>query len=927
MGPQNETSPQEFLSDLGGHVRVLYIANGGSDARQRAERLEQVRDSFEVTIEADSETALERVYDRPVDCVLSDYDLQESNGLEVLKQVRDIDSELPFILLTEEGDENIASDAISAGVTDYFQENRTENQHEVLANCIEKTVKRYYSQSAIDRERMHRAALFENTPDPIVRVIFDGQTPEIIDVNSAFETVFGFEKETVVGRSIREVIVPKSEEGEHRSLREDVIEGTPVEAEVRRQTNDGVRQFKLRIIPTDASDGSNGAYAWYTDVTERRQYEERLENLNEASQNLMTATTEAEVAEITVDIAQRVLEQPLTAMWSFDADTEILRPLAATDAAIELNGSRDVADAIGTILPGTTEMDIFNNGMISEIEDYSTVDDPAHPDTPLGTVLIAPLGDHGQFHVGSRTVQTFDDPTRDLVEILCQNAEAALERVHREQTLSNLNELTGELVQASSTEEIARLAAEAGSEILELPYTHVYLRSDDGEALEPAGMADETSDRFDELPRFRRGEGIFWEIISSGEIRLYDDVQSEADLVSDVPFRSAAIAPLGEKGVFASGSLHVEEFDQFDKKLVSILAATTKGALERAEREKRLRDHEEELERARDQFRSVFEQSNDAIVIFDPEADEILEANPQASELLGYSHEELLSLGPSDIHPEELPQFRAFLDTIHTEGSGQTDSLSCLTSSGEYIPAEISASTFEYGDRDSVLALIRDVSELREYERELERKNERLEDFASVISHDLRNPLNVAMGRVELAEKDVESEHLEPAKSSLKRMDEMIDNVLALAHAGESIDDIDSVSLDSIVEGCWRNVDTQEATLEGPDEMTIRADKSRLRHVFENLFRNAIEHGQPDVTIRVGELPDDNGFYIEDDGPGIPSEDRSDVFKQGYSTTEDGTGFGLSIVKEIAEAHGWEITVTDGTDGGARFEIDGVDIE
>jgi PAS domain S-box-containing protein len=639
----------------------------------------------------------------------------------------------------------------------------------------------------------------------------------------------------------------------------------------------------------------------------------------------MTATTETEVANITVEIGQQVLEQPLTAMWSFDADAELLRPLAATDAATELDGSRDVGDVIGAIPADTTEMDIFHAGALTEIEEYGSVENPAHPDTPLGTVLVAPLGNHGQLHVGSPTVQPFDDATRDLVEILCQNAEAALERVHREQTLSNLSEITSELVQASSTEEIATLAAEAGSEILGLPYTHVYLTNDD-EALEPVAVTDATRDRFGELPRFQRGEGLFWETISAGEARLYDDVQTEPELASDILFRGAVIAPLGEMGVFASGALQPAEFDAFDKRLVSILAATTKGAFDRAEREERLRNRERELERARDRFRSIFEHSNDAIVIFDPEADEILAANPQASELLGYSREELLSTGPSAIHPEKMDQFRAFLDTIRTDGSGRTDRLSFLTMSGERVPAEISASTLEFGGRDSVLALIRDVSELRKYERELERENDRLEEFASVVSHDLRNPLNVATARVELARKEVESEHLEAAELSLQRMEEMIGDLLALTRAGESVEETDRVSIDSVVEGCWRNVDTREATLEASAEMTIRADESRLRHVLENLFRNAIEHGRSDVTIRVGVLPGAAGFYVEDDGPGIPSDIRTDVFEQGYSTADDGTGFGLSIVREIVEAHGWEITVTEGANGGARFEIAGVDV-
>ena len=95
----------------------------------------------------------------------------------------------------------------------------------------------------------------------------------------------------------------------------------------------------------------------------------------------------------------------------------------------------------------------------------------------------------------------------------------------------------------------------------------------------------------------------------------------------------------------------------------------------------------------------------------------------------------------------------------------------------------------------------------------------------------------------------------------------------------------------------------------------------RLRQLVENLLSNALNHGGDDVTIRVGQLPDGAGFYVADDGPGIPPAGRDAIFDQGFSTTSDGTGFGLAIVKGIAEAHGWSVGVTESVDGGARFEV------
>jgi len=211
-----------------------------------------------------------------------------------------------------------------------------------------------------------------------------------------------------------------------------------------------------------------------------------------------------------------------------------------------------------------------------------------------------------------------------------------------------------------------------------------------------------------------------------------------------------------------------------------------------------------------------------------------------------------------------------------------------------------------------------------EQRQEIERQNERLNKFGSVLSHDLRNPLSVASGRLELAQSESDSTHLDAVSQAHARMETLIDDLLTLAREGNSVGELESVRLDSLVEGCWRNVDTEEATIRIEAERTIRADRSRLQQLLENLFRNAVEHSGKNVSITVGVF--DTGFYIEDDGQGIPPERRDKVFDIGYSTADEGTGFGLAIVRRIAEAHGWNISAIEASTGGARFEITGVDI-
>jgi PAS domain S-box-containing protein len=230
------------------------------------------------------------------------------------------------------------------------------------------------------------------------------------------------------------------------------------------------------------------------------------------------------------------------------------------------------------------------------------------------------------------------------------------------------------------------------------------------------------------------------------------------------------------------------------------------------------------------------------------------------------------------------------------------------------------------GEVTQIIGITRNITERVTKERQLQSQKEQLDEFASVVSHDLRNPLNIAQGRTALLADECDSEHLAPIVRSLDRMEEIVTDTLTLAREGQVVSDPKPIELINIVGACWKNVRTDEATIEIEDEVTITGDRSRLQHVFENLFRNAVEHGGEDVTVRVG-LIDDRGIYVEDTGPGIPEDALEEVFDPGHTSASGGTGFGLTIVKRIAEAHGWQVTVVDGTDGGARFEFTGINFE
>ncbi len=256
-------------------------------------------------------------------------------------------------------------------------------------------------------------------------------------------------------------------------------------------------------------------------------------------------------------------------------------------------------------------------------------------------------------------------------------------------------------------------------------------------------------------------------------------------------------------------------------------------------------------------------------------------------------------------------------------GDGAVDSLSLLDATGETRTFDVrrSGMTDTTGAELAAVYLFRDVTKRREREAQLRRRNEELDRFAGVVSHDLRNPLAVADGYLDLARETGEANHFERVEGAHDRLDAIISDLLALARTDEPT--VAPVRLAESVRGAWRHVDTASASLslDVAEDVVVLADSARLDRLFENLVRNAVEHGGDDVTVTV-EAGDD-WFAVGDDGPGLPADLGEAAFDEGASG-DGGTGIGLAIVRSVAEAHGWTVEVDEAATG-ARFVVRGVE--
>jgi PAS domain S-box-containing protein len=361
------------------------------------------------------------------------------------------------------------------------------------------------------------------------------------------------------------------------------------------------------------------------------------------------------------------------------------------------------------------------------------------------------------------------------------------------------------------------------------------------------------------------------------------------------------------------------------------------------------------LRAERDRFAALFENIPEPTVFYELDGDDpvALDVNPAFEDVFGYDAETVRGdLVDEYIVPEDLREEAADLNDRIADGEHLDTEVRRSTTEGdrEFLLRDV---PLVEGDRMRGYAIYTDITlqrereaRLREATDRLEAQNERLEAFTGVVSHDLRHPLSVAMTYTELLGERYDDEDLDAVSNALDRMDDLIQDLLALAQQGAAAQDRELLDLETVAREAWSGVDTGSATLSVTTAgAAVRADGSRLRQLFENLFANSVEHGgvatsegtegvgtadggadDGELHVRVGAFTDDDrGFFVADDGVGIPASERDAVFEQGYSG-DDGTGFGLAIVKAVADAHDWSVSVAESTDGGTRFAFTDVDL-
>lgn len=782
-----------------------------------------------------------------VDCVVSDYQMPDIDGLELLDRVRDTRADVPFLLYTAEGTEEVASDAIAAGVDDYVPKTTGTEGFDLLAKRIENAVEQRRAEAAY-QEVFDRAA--------VGLVIHDAETGETVAVNERFRETMGYDEDEEV--DVRELFLdeePYSWERAREHLKETVEEGGSRTMEWRNETVDAEDIWvDVELEPAEIN-GVRRVIASVTEVTDRKQRKRERRRQR--------------------DLLERTQEIADVGGWELDVQTGELR---WTEELYRIRGvDEDVEPSL------EMAYDLYHPDDRDDI--VEAVDQALKNREPYDLEL---------------RMETPDDETKWV-------------RVRGERQSEGGREYLRGTMQDVTERKRRERRYDA---IFNNTFGFTVLLSPDGRVLE----VNDTALSFGGVSREDVVDRRIWET---------PWISYDADVAR---FAEEAVSTASE-GEFLRRELEVQGAERKAVVDTSIRPVTDKSdevvllVVEGREITRR-KQREEELEKTKERLRSIFDGSPDAVYIHDEEG-RFLDVNTTACERLGYSREELLEMSIADVAPDVRGDLveRTFSDPDFT---GTTMQVQHQRKDGTTFPVQVNVTRAELSGGDQFVAVVRDVTEMKESERRLRRQRDRMEEFAEIVSHDLRNPLTVARGRLQMAMEDADVDYLDDVERAHDRMEEVIDDMLDLARKGDYVEELEEGWLKREAEMAWYNVSTREASLEVVDDGMLDADLNRLSRMFENLYANAVEHGSgrddaADLTVRVGLLED--GFYVEDDGEGVSPEEAERAFEPGYSTSETGSGLGLMVVHDIAEAHGWDVELQSSGSGGARFEVTGVDYE
>jgi PAS domain S-box-containing protein len=428
------------------------------------------------------------------------------------------------------------------------------------------------------REQRNRfEAVFAAIPEPVVNVVVEDGTKQILRANEAFEETFAGDEEPIRGCDLDEVLVPDGQSPETEALVKAVDRGKPFENELQRETVTGHRHFLFSGVPVTASEKTE-YFGVYIDITEQKEREETLEELYEATQDLLGKQSRQQVCTHAVETIESVLGYSAVGLHLYQRDSEALEPIAVSE---QVHEKMDGGPA------GYTDRDTivwraYEGRQPIRIDDTHQFDGKLPSEgTPTRSAVILPVGIHGVLITSAYEPNAFDGRDVYFLRLLSQLIEVALDRTVYEEGLTAVQRATRDILHADTHEEMAERVLEEIPDVLDLPVAGIWKHQPTSQQLQPVYHTEQAAELLGDQPAFSKDNSVAWKTFTEGTTSVISDV-SEVDEAHnpETPIEGEINVPIGDFGMLTAGSTYKDSFTNLDAEILEILATNLEAIAE-----------------------------------------------------------------------------------------------------------------------------------------------------------------------------------------------------------------------------------------------------------------------------------------------------------------------------------------------------------
>jgi len=853
-------------------IRILHV-DDDSALLEVSRLVLGLEGDLEVDQATSADEALQKIANGNYDIVISDYEMPQKDGLELLKALRDQNNSIPFILFTGKGREDVAIKALNLGADGYHnKQGSTETVYGELVHSIRVLVERSKTRKALVEKEETFSKLASQSPGMLYQFVRKPDGSYCVPYTSKqINEIFGCTPEAVRDdfSPIAKAILPEDLEKVIKSIEDSAQHLTPWQCEYRVRLPDGIHWMWGQSTPEKLADGRIVWSGFNTDITERKKAEEAL------------AQSEARYRSLYENSFDGImLSKPDGTILA--ANPQACRMLGMTEEEIKKAGRDGIVVQNGNQALALLESD--RTGRVRAELTFKRKD---------GTTFIGEVSSNAFTDINGEKVKSV--LIRDITE--SKNAEDRLRG-------------TFEILEKVSE------GIDAGLAVIDKEYNVIWANK----RLTDMGVLKNKKC----FSAFNKSE-------------VCPDCGVKKVFEQNIPLSVHEYESVDDSGQTIWTELRVTPLrDQEGQTIAAIELAIP--ITERKKIEKLLQDNQERLQAANDElmnskerYRSLFEQAPIPVAITTLDG-KVIDANQAMQKLMGLSLEGLNNVSVETFYED--PQEREKLIKIIKEQGSAVDFYTQLkTATGEIIDAVLNVSKFQSGQKTLLRTTIQNVTErkkaedtLNEIFEKLVLVNEKLNVVGRITRHDVRNKLSAINGYAYLLKKKHSDkpdivEALSKMEQAVKESTKVFDFARMYEQLGA--EDLTYIDLGQAVTKAVTLLSGFNLKLVNVcTGLEVLAD-SLLVQLLYNLIDNTMKYGQKSTTIKLyWRQTADKGVQLiyEDDGVGVPLENKSRIFDEGFSTGGS-SGYGLYLVKRMMEIYGWNIEENGEPGQGAKFTI------